>query len=440
MPVSKLNLSILPSDAGVYLMKDKQGAVLYIGKAINIKKRVAQYFSGHEEQTRGWKISALMPLISQIDFVVCASERDALLLENKLIKQYQPFFNSMLKDDKSYSYLKLTVGEDYPRLLLTRKKIKDKSLYFGPYPKAYNIKQLLHFLRRSGFAPLRQCNYSFSRQKPLAENKIQGCIYYHTGQCCAPCAKISYEDYQKIVKRVALFLDGNFKQAKAELFAAMKAASKNLNYEEAAACRDLISALEQMGERIKVSKYDEEKLEHKLAVSAKLKELTRVLKSPVLINHIEAFDNSHLFGKEAVGAMVCFIDGEKYKAHYRRFKIKAQMKATGADDFLMMKECVLRRLNQLKNLAPEKRPQLFLIDGGKGQLNFAAQAIKEAGLDIQIISLAKKEEEIFLPNRSNSLRLPKNSPALRLLQEIRDEVHRFVITYHRLLRNKALYK
>ena len=440
MPVSKLNLEILPSAPGIYLMKDKQGAVLYVGKAINIKKRVAQYFSGHEEQTRGWKIAALMPLISQIDFVVCASERDALLLENKLIKQYKPFFNSMLKDDKSYSYLKLTVGEDFPRLLLTRKKIKDKSLYFGPYPKAYNIKQLLHFLRRSGFAPLRQCSYSFSRQKPLAESKIQGCIYYHTGQCSAPCSKISYNGYRQIVKRVALFLDGNFKQAKHELESAMKEASKNLNYEEAAKCRDLISALEQMGERIKVSKYNEEKLEHKLAVSAKLKELTRVLKSPVLINHIEAFDNSHLFGKEAVGAMVCFVDGEKYKAHYRRFKIKSQMKDTGADDFLMMKECVLRRLNQLKNLPPEKRPQLFLIDGGKGQLNFAAQAIKEAGFNIQVISLAKKEEEIFFPNRSNSLRLPKNSPALRLLQEIRDEVHRFVITYHRLLRNKALYK
>ena len=440
MPVNKLNLSLLPSAFGVYLMKDKQGAVLYIGKAINIRKRVSQYFSGHEEQTRGWKIAALMPLISHIDFVVCASERDALLLENKLIKQYQPFFNSMLKDDKSYSYLKLTVGEDYPRLMLTRKKIKDKSLYFGPYPKAYNIKQLLHFLRRSGFAPLRQCNYSFGRKKPLAQNKIQGCIYYHTGQCSAPCAKISYEEYQKIVSRVALFLDGNFKQAKAELLVVMKDAAKNLNYEDAAKCRDLISALEQMGERIKVSKYDAEKLENKLSVSEKLKELTRVLKSPVLINHIEAFDNSHLFGKEAVGAMVCFIDGEKYKAHYRRFKIKAQMKDTGADDFLMMKECVLRRLNQLKNLAPEKRPQLFLIDGGKGQLNFAAEAIKEAGFNIQVISLAKKEEEIFLPNRSNSLRLPKNSPALRLLQEIRDEVHRFVITYHRLLRNKALYK
>ena len=421
-------------------MKDKQGAVLYVGKAINIKKRVAQYFSGHEEQTRGWKIAALMPLISQIDFVVCASERDALLLENKLIKQYKPFFNSMLKDDKSYSYLKLTVGEDYPRLMLTRKKIKDKSLYFGPYPKAYNIKQLLHFLRRSGFAPLRQCGYSFSRQKPLAENKIQGCIYYHTGQCSAPCSKITYDGYRQIVNRVALFLEGNFKQAKHELESAMKTASKNLNYEEAAKCRDLISALEQMGERIKVSKYNEERLEHKLAVSAKLKELTRVLKSPILINHIEAFDNSHLFGKEAVGAMVCFVDGEKYKAHYRRFKIKSQMKDTGADDFLMMKECVLRRLNQLKNLAPEKRPQLFLIDGGKGQLNFAAQAIKEAGFNIQVVSLAKKEEEIFFPNRSNSLRVPKNSPALRLLQEIRDEVHRFVITYHRLLRNKALYK
>lgn len=434
-----LNLNLLPKEPGVYIMKDASGVVIYVGKAINIYNRVHQYFQTGAENSRGWKIPSLVPLIAKIDFVVCASERDALILENKLIKRYKPFFNSLLKDDKTYPWIKLSMQEDYPRITLTRKVLPDGAEYFGPYPKVSNVKRLLNFLWKDKYAPLRQCKWSFNRQKPLPEKKIFSCIYYHTKQCPAPCAgKISYDDYRAIARRAALFLSGDFASFKEDVTKQMHAASKALEYEKAAQFRDFARAIEHMRERIKVSRYQDEKLDKKIQAAEKLKRLSEVLHSEKIIRHIEAFDNSHLYGRQAVGGMVCFVDGEKYKAHYRRFKIKSELPETGGDDFLMMKESVLRRIEQLKQLPAENRPELFLIDGGKGQLSFAMQAISQAGLEIKVISLAKREEEIFVPHQSESIKLDKSDPALRLIMEIRDEVHRFAITYHRLLRNKAL--
>lgn len=434
-----LNLNLLPKEPGVYIMKDASGVVIYVGKAINIYNRVHQYFQTGAENSRGWKIPSLVPLIAKIDFVVCASERDALILENKLIKRYKPFFNSLLKDDKTYPWIKLSMQEDYPRITLTRKVLPDGAEYFGPYPKVSNVKRLLNFLWKDKYAPLRQCKWSFNRQKPLPEKKIFSCIYYHTKQCPAPCAgKISYDDYRAIARRATLFLSGDFASFKEDITKQMRAASKALEYEKAAQFRDFARAIEHMRERIKVSRYQDEKLDKKIQAAEKLKRLSEVLHSEKIIRHIEAFDNSHLYGRQAVGGMVCFVDGEKYKAHYRRFKIKSELPETGGDDFLMMKESVLRRIEQVKQLPAENRPDLFLIDGGKGQLSFAMQAISQAGLEIKVISLAKREEEIFVPHQSESIKLDKSDPALRLIMEIRDEVHRFAITYHRLLRNKAL--
>lgn len=434
-----LNLNLLPKEPGVYIMKDGSGVVIYVGKAINIYNRVHQYFQTGAENSRGWKIPSLVPLIAKIDFVVCASERDALILENKLIKKYKPFFNSLLKDDKTYPWIKLSMQEDYPRITLTRKVLPDGAEYFGPYPKVSNVKRLLNFLWKDKYAPLRQCKWSFNRQKPLPEKKIFSCIYYHTKQCPAPCAgKISYEDYRAISRRAALFLRGDFASFKEDIVKQMRAAAKALEYEKAAQFRDFARAMEHMRERIKVSRYQDDKLDKKIQAAEKLKRLSEVLRSEKIIRHIEAFDNSHLYGRQAVGGMVCFVDGEKYKAHYRRFKIKSELPETGGDDFLMMKESVLRRIEQVKQLPAENRPDLFLIDGGKGQLSFAMQAIAQAGLEIKVISLAKREEEIFVPHQSESIKLDKSDPALRLIMEIRDEVHRFAITYHRLLRNKAL--
>lgn len=434
-----LNLNLLPKEPGVYIMKDGSGVVIYVGKAINIYNRVHQYFQTGAENSRGWKIPSLVPLIAKIDFVVCASERDALILENKLIKKYKPFFNSLLKDDKTYPWIKLSMQEDYPRITLTRKVLPDGAEYFGPYPKVSNVKRLLNFLWKDKYAPLRQCKWSFNRQKPLPEKKIFSCIYYHTKQCPAPCAgKISYEDYRAIARRATLFLRGDFASFKEDIIKQMRAAAKALEYEKAAQFRDFARAMEHMRERIKVSRYQDDKLDKKIQAAEKLKRLSEVLRSEKIIRHIEAFDNSHLYGRQAVGGMVCFVDGEKYKAHYRRFKIKSELPETGGDDFLMMKESVLRRIEQVKQLPAENRPDLFLIDGGKGQLSFAMQAIAQAGLEIKVISLAKREEEIFVPHQSESIKLDKSDPALRLIMEIRDEVHRFAITYHRLLRNKAL--
>ena len=422
-------------------MRNVAGTIIYVGKAKNINSRVHQYFQTGAENSRGWKIPSLVPLIAKIDFIVCLSERDALLLENKLIKRYQPFFNSMLKDDKTYPSIRLSVQEDFPRLSVVRKHKEDGAKYFGPYPQVSNIKGLLRFLWQSKLITLRPCKWSFSLTKPLEERKINGCIYYHTGQCPAPCCgKISYKDYHIAVKRAEMFLEGNFSDFEKELKTEMELASKEMRYEDAAKCRDVISGMEHMKERVAVSEYKDDKLAHKMQAAEKLKRLSNILGSEKIIRHIEAFDNSHLYGKEPVGGMVCFVDGEKYKAHYRRFKIRSPLPQTGGDDFLMMRECVGVRIKQILNLPLEQRPDLFLIDGGKGQLSFAMQAVKQAGLEIKVISLAKREEEIFVPGREDSIKLEKSDPALRLIMEIRDEVHRFAITYHRLLRNKKLFE
>lgn len=432
---------MLPQKPGVYIMRDRAGVALYIGKAVNIRARVGQYFQREGGDGR-WQIPALVPLVDKIDFVVAASERDALILEDKLIKQYQPFFNSMLKDAKTYPYIRLSMQEDYPRLTMTRRPQKDGALYYGPYPRVAPIKNMLEMLWKNKYLPLRPCKWAFSRAKPLAQKRISGCIYYHLNQCPAPCAgKISYKAYRALAARAKIFFDGDYKTFAADTAAAMRAAAKVMDYETAALQRDFLAAIEHMKERIKVSEYKGEKLQNKIAAAEKLKALSALLGSQKIIRHIEAFDNSHLYGKHPVGAMVCFVDGDKYKAHYRRFKIRTPAPAKGADDFAMMREIVSRRLAQTAQLPPENRPDLFVIDGGPMQLDFALKALNACGQqDIKVISLAKREEEIFIPGRKESVKLEKNNPALLLLMQIRDEVHRFAITYNRLLRSKSLLK
>jgi excinuclease ABC subunit C len=434
-----INLNLLPKKPGVYLMKDKTGIIIYVGKAKNIHARVQQYFQTGVQSSRGWKIPSLVPLISKIDFIVAASERDALLLEDKLIKKYQPFFNSMLKDAKTYPFVKLTLQEDFPRIITTRRKEKDGALYFGPYPQISLIKNMLQFLWKNKYIPLRPCKWSFSRLKPLKQNKINGCIYYHLKQCPAPCSgDISYKNYRALVKRARLFLGGDYRKFTKELIKEMQAASKILDYESAAKLRDFLAAIRHMKERVSVSKYNPQRLEQKIGASPELKRLSEVLGSKKIIRHIEAFDNSHLYGKNPVGGIVCFIDGEKHKAHYRRLKIKMPQPKKGADDFLMMEEIVGRRIKQLKNIPKENMPDLFLIDGGPMQLEFARKAALKAGCDIEIISLAKRNEEIFTAQSKDSIRLDKSDPALLLLMRIRDEAHRFAIAYNRLLRKKEI--
>ena len=430
-------IELLPKKPGVYIMRSREGTVIYVGKAKNLSDRVKQYFQDSNLYSRGWKLPSLLPLIWKIDYVTTASERDALVLEEKLIKKYQPFFNSLGKDDKRYPFLKLSMSEDFPRLSVVRKRTPGKDLYFGPYPKSSMVRSLMRFLWKSKYAPLRPCKWNFSRQKPLEERKINSCLYFHTGLCPAPCAgKMSYEDYRQIAQRMALFLEGDFKEISQKITAQMKQCSDAMQYEKAAVYRNFLHALDHMRERVIVSQYQDEKITQAIANSDKLKRLAHIVGLTRLPAHIEAFDNSHLFGREAVGCMVCYINGEKNHEHYRRFKIRSPLPTTGGSDFTMMQESVYRRLRQIKR-DPTQKPDLFLLDGGKAQITAALNACEKAGLYIPMISLAETHEGIYVPGEENSIKLPLGDPALSLLMEIRDEVHRFAVTCHRKLRDKA---
>lgn len=431
---ASLDRSHIPHACGVYLMRDSSGQILYIGKANDLAKRVAQYFSSGKEDL---KSSILVPLIREIDYIPCASEREALILERRLIRRQQPFFNVLWKDDKSYPYVKVTLGEDFPRLIMTRRKVNDGGVYFGPFPKVSPVKNLLRYLWRQRFFPLRPCNWDFGVSKPLDQKKINSCLYYHTGECPAPCAgKISPEDYRALAERAALFFKGEYAELKGLFETEMKSCARRLEFERAAQLRDNIRALDQMGERVRVRAVREEDVSGNIAASRSVTDLQQALALPKPPFHIECFDVSHFQGRQTVAAMVCFQGGLPNKEHYRRFRIR---EVAGIDDFKCMQEAVRRRYERLSK-SGERLPDLVLIDGGKGQLGAAESALKEVEAKIPLASLAKRIEEVFLPDRPGSIVLERDRPALRLLQRLRDEAHRFGVTYHRLLRKKDLFE
>ena len=430
-----MDLSHLPGGPGVYLMRDASGAVLYVGKAKDLRARVGQYFGKSPADTRR-KIPNLVALIRRIDYVASASEREALLTERQLIHKLQPFFNEMWKDSKSYPYIEIT-REDFPRIFFTRRRLRDGGLYFGPFPKVEPLRKLLGYLTRIKFVNLRFCRWKFSLAEPLAEKKIKACLYYHTGQCTAPCAgKISREDYQALARRVADFLKGDYRKLRREFARKMEQASAALAFEEAASYRDFLNAFDHMEERVLVGQLEPDFMDKAVgrtgAVTA-LKEALGLARPPA---HIECFDTSSLFGRHAVGSSVCFVNGEKNAAHYRHYRIRFENAAGGSDDFAMIGEIVGRRLAQIKKKG-EELLDLLVIDGGPGQLAAAMKALGAAKLRIPLISLAKRLEEIYSPLRARPLLLDRAHPGLRLLQALRDEAHRFGITYHRKLRGKS---
>lgn len=417
-------------------MKDSSGTVLYVGKANDLRRRVAQYFMKGAAEKGGWKVPNLVPLIRTIDYIPCSGEKDALLLERDLIGRLQPFFNAMWKDSKSYARVRLTMSEDFPRVFMTRSPGAKGDLVFGPYPKAEPLKKLLAYLWRTGFINLRRCRWDFSRTKPLDRRRIDSCLYYHTGQCTAPCdGRISFRAYRALALRVRRFFEGDFDALAREFRAGMRRSSAARDYEGAALFRDMLAALDHMSERTMIRRLDPAAIDWTVDRSRGATRLAELLglKSPPL--HIEAFDTSSLFGRQPVGSSVCFRDGEPHKAHYRRYKIRTALPEGGSDDFAMIGEIVGRRLAALRR-SGEALPDLLLIDGGRGQLSAALAAAKEAGVGIPVISLAKEFEEIMVPGKPGPLRLPENDPALRLLQSLRDEAHRFGITYHRGLRGR----
>ena len=417
-------LAMLPNSPGVYIMKDAEGTIIYVGKAVVLKNRVSQYFQNNRSHSA--KVKAMVARIADFDIIMVGTEVEALILECKLIKKYRPKYNISLKDDKMYPYLKVTTKEDFPRVFITRKLVKDGSRYFGPYTDAGAVKDCLKLLKR--MFPLRSCR-----------NLRQGqpCLEYHIRRCLAPCiGKVSRQEYRSMIRKVCLFLDGRTKQVEAELKSQMEEAAEELEFELAARLRDQLLAVQKLSEMQKLvakPRDDEFVIQEKVHAQTigAMEELGEYLGLAVPPYRMECFDISHNQGSETVASMVVFEGGTAKKSDYRRFKIRS---AEGKpDDFKSMREVTRRRYGAVD----AQMPDLIVIDGGKGQLSSALEIIRGAGhLDVPVVGLAKREEEIFCEGESEPVILPRDSQALFLIQRIRDEAHRFAITYHRKLRGK----
>jgi len=415
----KEKLKALPNKPGVYLFKDKNGVIIYIGKAKLLRKRVASYFKGKPEI----KTSILLERLYDIDYIVTGSELDALILEDELVKKYKPRYNISLRDDKAYPYLKLTVNEEWPRLFLVRRKEKDGALYFGRYQGGM-VRSVLRLVKK--LFPIRWC-----RETPL-RSREQPCLFYHIGACSGPCiGKISKEAYQALVQGIILLLEGEMEGAVEKLKAEMDKASAEFDYERAAYLRDRIQLLEKTIEgKTNLAKTPSPRL------LSEVNELQKELKLQKLPMRIEAFDISNIQGSNIVGSMVTFVGGVPLKNDYRRFRIRSVKGKP--NDVMAIFEVVKRRYTG--SLAKKmETPDLVMVDGGAAQANFGKRALDEAKLEVPIIGLAKREEEIYFPRKKGVLKLSRQSPGLRLLQRIRDEAHRFALSYHREKRRKAIF-
>jgi excinuclease ABC subunit C len=549
----KEQLKQLPVNPGVYLYKDKTGKILYVGKASNLRNRVHSYFQDSSDLPE--KTRELVKEINSLDFYVTASEQEALILECNFIKQYRPFFNIRLKDDKGFPYIRIDLKEDWPTITYTRRVRNDGARYFGPFTNAWSVKHTLKTLE--GIFGYRSCF------KQITGTDKRACLKYFLKRCAGPCiGVIGKEEYYDLVKEVILFLEGKQDEVVKGLVRRMQEAAESLDFERAARFRDQVQAIHSVieGQRIaaKVSGeqdviaftverdqayvqvyfireskligresftltgvraetpsqvmtsfvkqyYDnatyipklillQHPIEDREAITAwlkqkrdgavdilvpqkgKKKELVEIVaknaaqgmeqekikqfaepsaiedalkelqdlfglsRSPA---RLEGYDISNIQGKEAVASMVVFDQGKPKSAHYRRFRIKT---VPGANDYAMLQEVLKRRFKRATVAdasTPDTwqiLPDLVLIDGGKGQLSAAHQALIEAGVEaIPIASLAKENEEVFIPGRKEGILLPRNSPGLRLLQRVRDEAHRFALAYHtRLRKNKGL--
>jgi excinuclease ABC subunit C len=545
----------LPDSPGVYLMKDKRAAVIYIGKAKSLRHRVRSYFLPHGDSS--YKSQFLLSRVTDIDYLTTDTEKEALILENTLIKRHRPRYNIRLRDDKTYVNLKLEINHPFPRLSIVRRPRRDGSLIFGPYSSAHAVRETLGLINK--IFPLRTCTDS------MLKNRSRPCLQYQIKRCLAPCMGwVDKQTYRELVKEVILFLEGKSRELIQLLKEKMKKASESLKFEEAAQIRDQLQSIEttlerqkvvsvkgrdqdifayfrqgrlmevqalfvrqgqligsssyhfsdpklteqevfssfikqfyhqerfipgeiillleiddsrplrellqerrrgkvriivpQRGERLKILEMARQNAEfawkssqaYEQGVEKSLEELDSRLGLRKLPTRIECFDISNISGSQAVGSMVVFEGGTPRKDHYRHYRIK---EIEQADDYGMMKEALSRRYREVEKT---ELPDMLIVDGGKGQLNTALSVLRElkvGGLDV--IGLAKKakdelrvpahlrgslmskgEEKIYLPNKKNPIILPKNSPALLLLQRIRDETHRFAVTYHRKLRDQ----
>lgn len=435
-------LKLLPTNPGVYKFKNFGGEVIYVGKAKNLRNRVKSYFRVSID--RDTKTQALIDNIDDLEWVEVTTELEALILEEKLVKKFQPKYNILLKDDKSFLYIVLRNdlikkgGSElnYPQVLSARKTdLKEDDIYFGPYPRAEVAKYVLRTLRK--IIPFRDCSKSkFHNYRKMGKP----CLYGHLGLCQAPCTKeITVKDYGSDIKKIKKFLDGNFKKIILDVQKEMMEESKRQNYERAAYLRDIIKKFEYL--TVNTTKIDliaENPLMAEDLISKSLDNLLKYI--PILKDYperIECYDISNLSGKEATASMTVATNGKLNNSEYRRFKIK--FKDT-PDDFEMMREVLRRRFKRSLIDDSWKLPNLIVLDGGRGQLSAGLEVLENLNLDVCMISIAKKEEILIYFDGSSfqEIRLPRTDESLKLIQRLRDEAHRFAKKYHHQLRIKKL--
>ncbi|MDR3355115.1 MAG: excinuclease ABC subunit UvrC [Synergistaceae bacterium] len=413
-----------PDKPGVYLMHDSGGRTIYIGKAKSLKKRVSSYF--RHAGFASPRLTRLVADIEDISTIRTESDAEAMILESRLIKLYQPFFNVELKMGEKYPFIKIT-SEDFPRVLVSRFKQDDNCVYIGPFVKVRYLRSLVRLAER--YFPLRTCSSPLKADKPPARERP--CMRHTLGLCLAPCAGLCTEAaYRERVADLVMLLQGCGADLANNLHKRMNAAAKGMEFEEAARLRDTIRAIWRVN-RQKIS--DPFTTGNDGDEWVPLKRLQEELGLAILPWRIDGFDISHTSGEHTVGVVVVFEQGIANPSLYRRFNVAT---VDDVDDFRSMEETVTRRYKRCMN-SEEPLPQLILIDGGPAQLDFAGRALDSLGLgSIAVAALAKREEEIFVPGRRDPLRLDPTDPGLLLLQRVRDEAHRFAITSHRTKRNK----
>ena len=419
----KAKVRELPNKPGVYLMRDRLGRVIYVGKARSLRKRVAQYFHPSRQMRRDPKTSALVGSIAAFETFVVRSEAEALLLEGKLIKEYKPRYNALFKDDKRFLLVKVGFQEEYPRFRFARLKKDDGARYFGPFAHAGAVRTAMQWMRKK-YGVLVQ-----SAGAPRAKD-----LKYSSYLVPVPLRDLTHEEYLRRIELACAFLEGRNREATTELEMQMREAAAARQFEKAAELRDVLASLREMARAARDRKFARD-LPAKVEPGREMEELQQALGLPGLPRHIEGFDISNISGTLSVASAVCFQEGRSHKEHYRHYRIRT---VTGSDDFASMAEVVGRRYRQL--LAEGGRlPDLVMVDGGKGQLMAALRTLGILGIrDLPVIGLAKEMEEIHLPDRTAPVRLPRNCPGLHLLQRLRDEAHRFANAYHQKLRRRLI--
>lgn len=417
-----------PKKPGVYLMKDAADRVIYIGKAKNLHNRAGSYF--HHTALEDQRVIPIITEVRDIDFIPAESEVDAIMMEARLIKDIQPKYNRDLKDDKTFPYIEIFSMEQFPRVLVTRTPRDHGTTLIGPFPSASLLRGAVNVLQK--IFRFRNCSLNI-REEDEQWNWYRPCLLASIGQCSAPCGhRITKELYRRDIRRLRAFLNGKRQEVLQELKNEMTDAASERRYERAAEIRDQIDALNKLREHGNLEKHVQPEV-FQIDPRRGVLGLKKIFKLKEIPRTIEGVDIAHLGGEDMVASMVHFQDGLPFKPRYRRYKIKT---VEGIDDFASIAEVVARRFAVEDPNNPP--PDILLVDGGKGQLHAALKALEHSAVRPgMVLSLAKRDEEVFIPEQEESIRLSRHSFALRLLQYVRDEAHRFAQHYHHILRKKS---